>query len=153
MAPVDEEVDGFVLISHGDGAIKDGRLIDAGPSNVLSELRYLNDISEAVDSLDEVFWPINKKIHDNPERGFKEFIAHDALTGFMKSQRGWVVTPSAYGMDTAWVAVYDTGRRGPVVSFNAEMGKSSMLEAEQIPILTFTFCRRLSPRHWPCMRP
>ncbi|KAH0528941.1 hypothetical protein TsFJ059_003752 [Trichoderma semiorbis] len=122
MAPVDEEVDGFVLISHGDDAIKGGRLIgDAGPSNVLSELRYLNDISEAVDSLDEVFWPINKKIHDNPERGFKEFIAHDALTGFMKSQRGWAVTPSAYGMDTAWVAVFDTGRRGPVVSFNAEM--------------------------------
>ncbi|PNP42297.1 hypothetical protein TGAMA5MH_05979 [Trichoderma gamsii] len=39
----------------------------------------------------------------------------------MKSQSGWVVTPSAYGMETAWVAVFDTGKRGPVVSFNAEM--------------------------------
>jgi metal-dependent amidase/aminoacylase/carboxypeptidase family protein len=87
------------------------------------ELRFLNDINQAVDNLFEDFWPINKKIHDNPERGFKEFIAHDALTKFMKAQSGWAVTPSAYGMDTAWVAVFDTGRRGPVVSFNAEMGE------------------------------
>ncbi|KAM0254561.1 hypothetical protein ACHAQJ_006667 [Trichoderma viride] len=109
MAPVDEEVDGFVLVLH-DGSFGDQR-----------ELQFLDDISQAVDNLFEDFWPINKKIHDNPERGFKEFIAHDALTKFMKSQDGWAVTPSAYGMDTAWVAVFDTGRRGPVVSFNAEM--------------------------------
>ena len=32
------------------------------------------------------------------------------------------MTPSAYGMATAWVAAYDSGKRGPVVSFNVEMG-------------------------------
>nr|UWK20052.1 peptidase m20 domain protein [Trichoderma albolutescens] len=111
MAPFDEEVDGFVLVPYGN----------VSPSKELPELQYLDEISQAVDSLSEVFWPINKKIHDNPERGFKEFIAHDALTKFMKCQGGWAVTPSAYGMATAWVAVFDTGRRGPVVSFNAEM--------------------------------
>lgn len=111
MALIDEEDDGFILVPHS------GYSIDR------REPQFLDPISQAVDSLLEEFWPINKKIHDNPERGFKEFIAHDVLTRFMKSQSGWVVTPSAYGMETAWVAVFDTGKRGPVVSFNAEMGE------------------------------
>lgn len=149
MASFDEEVDGFVLIPHGN--CLDGKSL----SNKLSELPYLDDISQAVNDLSEDFWPINKKIHDNPERGFKEFIAHDALTQFMRGQSGWVVTPSAYGMATAWVAVFDTGRRGPVVSFNAEMGEHlshthHLLGAEQN--LT-TVYNRLSSRHWPCVRP
>ncbi|RFU79684.1 peptidase m20 domain-containing 2 [Trichoderma arundinaceum] len=115
MATADEEVDGFVFVPCG-ACIGDYRL-----NNELPELQFLDNISQAVNELSEAFWPINKKIHDNPERGFKEFIAHDVLTKFMRCQSGWAVTPSAYGMDTAWVAVYDTGRRGPVVSFNAEM--------------------------------
>ncbi|KAL6874785.1 hypothetical protein J3F83DRAFT_728669 [Trichoderma novae-zelandiae] len=118
MAPVDEEVDGFVLIPR---TIKDAHKPHDERSSDADSLRYLDDISQAVDSLAEPFWPTNKKIHDNPERGFSEFIAHDALTGFMRCQRGWAVTPAAYGMDTAWLAVFDSGRRGPVVSFNAEM--------------------------------
>lgn len=83
---------------------------------------YLHDISSFVDSIAESLWPVNKKIHDNPELAYKEYIAHDALVGFMSSQGGWKVTPSAYGLETAWIAVHDTGRKGPVVSFNVEMG-------------------------------
>nr|UWK20092.1 peptidase m20 domain protein [Trichoderma rubi] len=116
MALVNEEVDGFILVPHGSGFIS-----DESSNREQTKLKYLDAINRAVESHSEVFWPINKKIHDNPERGFKEFIAHDVLTKFMKSQSGWTVTPSAYGMDTAWVAVFDTGRCGPVVSFNAEM--------------------------------
>ncbi|KAL7899882.1 hypothetical protein HDV63DRAFT_393809 [Trichoderma sp. SZMC 28014] len=104
----EEEEDGFISVPRS------GYSIDQRP-------RFLDPISQAVDNLLEEFWPINKKIHDNPERGFKEFIAHDVLTTFMKSQSGWAVTPSAYGMETAWAAVFDTGKCGPVVSFNAEM--------------------------------
>ncbi|KAL7784080.1 hypothetical protein V8C37DRAFT_396418 [Trichoderma ceciliae] len=121
MASVDEEVDGFVLVPHGNCLHVHVGACDEGLGNKQRELPYLDSISQAVNNLSEVFWPINKRIHDNPERGFKEFIAHDALTKLMKCQSGWAVTPSAYGMDTAWVAVFDTGRRGPVVSFNAEM--------------------------------
>lgn len=33
------------------------------------------------------------------------------------------MTPSAYDIPTAFVAVFDSGRRGPVVSFNAEYGE------------------------------
>ncbi|KAL3961116.1 hypothetical protein ACCO45_006233 [Purpureocillium lilacinum] len=84
-------------------------------------LAFLDDISAAVDDLAASFWPINKTIHDNPELAYEEHHAHHVLTRFMAAQDGWCVTRSAYGIDTAWVAVYDSGRRGPVVSFNAEM--------------------------------
>lgn len=94
-------------------------------SNIHStSLAYLGEISAYVDSLADALWPVNKTIHDNPELNFKEFIAHDTLTKFMQTQEGWKVQPSAYGMQTAWVAVYDSGKKGPVVSFNAEMGMS-----------------------------
>lgn len=83
---------------------------------------YLRDISSYVDNIADSLWPVNKTIHDNPELGYKERIAHDTLVRFMRSQGGWKVTPSAYGLETAWIAVHDTGRRGPVVSFNIEMG-------------------------------
>lgn len=84
---------------------------------------FLSDISSFVDGIAAALWPINKKIHDNPELGFSEFIAHETLTSFMRSQEGWHVTPSAYGLETAWIADYDTGREGPVISFNVEMGE------------------------------
>ncbi|KAH7039512.1 hypothetical protein B0J12DRAFT_580252 [Macrophomina phaseolina] len=82
---------------------------------------YLGEISDYIDSIADSLWPINKKIHDNPELGYNEHIAHEALTSFLKTQKGWKVTPSAYGMDTAFVAVFESGKKGPVVSFNAEM--------------------------------
>ncbi|KAF9638355.1 putative peptidase m20 protein [Lasiodiplodia theobromae] len=82
---------------------------------------YLGDIGNYIDTKADTLWPINKKIHDNPELGYKEYIAHETLTSFLKTQKGWQVTPSAYGMETAFVAVFDSGKKGPVVSFNAEM--------------------------------
>lgn len=86
------------------------------------EPSYLRDISSYVDNIADSLWPVNKTIHDNPELGYEERIAHDTLVRFMRSQGGWKVTPSAYGLETAWIAVHDTGRKGPVVSFNVEMG-------------------------------
>lgn len=83
---------------------------------------YLRDISSYVDNIADSLWPVNKTIHDNPELGYQERIAHDTLVRFMRSRGGWKVTPSAYGLETAWIAVHDTGRKGPVVSFNVEMG-------------------------------
>jgi metal-dependent amidase/aminoacylase/carboxypeptidase family protein len=83
---------------------------------------YLLDIDHFIRVLEPSLWPLNSFLHNNPELAFKEHKAHDALTNFMQSQEGWHVTPSAYGMETAWVADYDSGRPGPVVSFNAEMG-------------------------------
>jgi hypothetical protein len=83
---------------------------------------YLLDIDHFIRDLEPLLWPLNSFLYENPELGFKEHKAHDALTNFIQSREGWHVTPSAYGMETAWVAVYDSGRPGPMVSFNAEMG-------------------------------
>ncbi|WQF75352.1 Putative peptidase M20, xaa-Arg dipeptidase, bacterial exopeptidase dimerization [Colletotrichum destructivum] len=110
MSPSEDEED-FVFVSHADAHPA------AGPLSP----EHLDEISAVVADLADSLWPVNKTIHDNPELGYREFIAHNALTSFMRTQPGWRVTPSAYGMATAWVAVWDSGRKGPVVSFNAEM--------------------------------
>ncbi|KAI2772264.1 hypothetical protein F4815DRAFT_418357 [Daldinia loculata] len=101
--------DDFVFVTHEDAGLAQ------------SKLGYLGEISEFIDSIADDLWPVNKKIHDNPELGYEEFIAHETLTKFMASRPGWKVTPSAYGLATAWVAVFDSGKKGPVVSFNVEM--------------------------------
>ncbi|KAI1860591.1 hypothetical protein JX265_009054 [Neoarthrinium moseri] len=95
---------------------------------------FIQGISEYVDNIADEVWPVNKKIHDNPELGYEEFIAHETLTKFFKSQKGWKVTPSAYGLDTAWIAVWESGKPGPVVSFNVEMGMHTFLPYPTVPL-------------------
>lgn len=58
----------------------------------------------------------------NPEQRFKERHAHVLLTSHLQKQPGWTVTLSAYGLETAFVAVFDGRRARPVVSLNAEHG-------------------------------
>lgn len=100
----------FVMISHRD-------FWEHRPCHVLYCIsNFIND------EVAPLLWPVNQRIHDNPELGYHEIIAHDALTDFLDNGWGWEVTRSAYGLETAWVAVFDSGRKGPVVSFNAEMG-------------------------------
>lgn len=82
----------------------------------------LSFISSYVDSLDKILRPINLTIHDHPELNYEEYIAHEALTSFLRTRAGWKVTSSAYGIATAFVAEFDSGREGPVISFNAEYG-------------------------------
>lgn len=106
---IDCEEDGFVIVRHAEVAAADAP-------------EYLDDISRFVDGIAEELWLVNKKIHDNPELGFKERIAHEVLTRFMEAQPGWKVTRSAYDMETAWFAVFDSRKKGPVISWNVEMG-------------------------------
>ena len=115
------EVDGFIVVPRPGEECS----LTAAPHHPHdSSLEYLSEIDTFVDSLDEPLWPLNYFIHQNPELAFEEYKAHRALTDFLRSrEEGWKVTPSAYGMETAWVAAYDSGEPGPVVSFNVEMGK------------------------------
>lgn len=107
----------FVLVSANEQSSEETRD---------GSTRYLVDIDDAVECLRETLEPLNKYIHEHPELAFKEFMSHNALTKYMKSHHGWKVTTSAYGMDTAWVATYDGYNPGPVVSFNAEMGRHTL---------------------------
>ncbi|KAI0840731.1 hypothetical protein F5Y06DRAFT_261634 [Hypoxylon sp. FL0890] len=106
---MDNQIGDFVFVTYEDAGLTQ------------SKPGYLDEISDFIDSIADDLWPVNKKIHDNPELGYEEYIAHETLTKFMASRPGWRVTPSAYGLATAWVAVFDSGKKGPVVSFNVEM--------------------------------
>lgn len=87
-----------------------------------SSADYLDAISHYTESISSCLCNISLEIHDHPELQYKEYHAHQVLTEFLKSQNGWQVTSSAYGIGTAFVAVYDSGKKGPTVSFNAEYG-------------------------------
>jgi hypothetical protein len=108
---------------------------------------YLDFVSSYIDSIGNILRPLSLKIHDNPELNFKEFIAHKALTEFLKSRKGWKVTPSAYGLETAFIAEYDSGKNGPVVSYNAEYGKVNLrLKFDSTDII-----HRCPSQYWPCL--
>jgi len=83
---------------------------------------YLDGISRYVEQESGHFRRVSLEIHDHPELQYKEHQAHKILTHYMSEQESWTVIPSAYGIDTAFVAVYDSGEKGPTVSFNAEYG-------------------------------
>lgn len=98
---------------------EDSSLTGASDSNP----EHLSTISDFIDELGDELWSLNDFIHTHPELGYHEYKAHDALTSFFRRRKGWSVTTSAYGLETAWEATFDTGRRGPVIAFNAEMGR------------------------------
>jgi hypothetical protein len=83
---------------------------------------FLPFVSSYVDGISETLRPLSLKIHDNPELNFKEYIAHETLVKFMRTRKGWKVTPSAYGIETAFIAEFDSGKKGAVISYNAEYG-------------------------------
>ena len=89
---------------------------------------YLDAVCGHIEDLSDELREISISIHDNPELQYKEYHAHRILTEYLAKRDGWKVTPSAYGIETAFVAVYDSNKRGPVVSFNAEYGGPTRLD-------------------------
>lgn len=95
------------------------------PAEDAADTDYLNSISEYVDAtLSSSLRSLSLDIHDHPELQYKERHAHKVLTEFLSGWEGWTVSPSCYSIATAFVAVWNSGRKGPVVSFNAEYGAS-----------------------------
>ncbi|MCL1787852.1 MAG: M20 family metallopeptidase [Defluviitaleaceae bacterium] len=62
---------------------------------------------------------ISDFMYHHPELGNREYQAVQKLTAFL-TQNGFAVTSPVLDMDTAFVAVYDTGRPGPSVAFICE---------------------------------
>jgi Xaa-Arg dipeptidase len=57
----------------------------------------------------------------NPEVAFKEYLAHDACIDSLKMLcRGWHITEKAYGLETAWEAIYKQGNGGRRIVFCSE---------------------------------
>ncbi|KAF4984720.1 hypothetical protein FZEAL_161 [Fusarium zealandicum] len=74
-------------------------------------------VATAIDTCAQPLRAVDKTIHDNPELGYKEFIAHDTITKFLEEQ-GFAVTREAYGIATSFEAEYGSG--GRLVIFCAE---------------------------------
>src|SRR2546423_14946968 len=56
---------------------------------------------------------LSKYLLENPELAFKEDKAHDACIRFLQKHcPEWRITPKAYGLETAWEAVYSQGQGG-----------------------------------------
>lgn len=94
---------------------------------VVNGTNHLDFISKYTDEHSSGLRQLSLAIHDNPELGYKEHHAHKVLTEFLDEQGYWTVTRSAYEINTAFVAVYESkekaGEKKPaVVSFNVEYG-------------------------------
>ncbi|CAG8766883.1 3746_t:CDS:2, partial [Dentiscutata heterogama] len=76
-------------------------------------------VLQAIDDVSEELREISLKIHDHPELGNEERFAHELLVNYLK-KKGFKVTPSAYGLETAFVAEFQSkAGEGRVVSFNS----------------------------------
>lgn len=69
---------------------------------------------------------VSVKMWDSPEVAWKEHKTHDLLVEFMGKQRGWKVTAHAYGVETAFNAIFEHRPEGytgksPVIGFQSEM--------------------------------
>jgi metal-dependent amidase/aminoacylase/carboxypeptidase family protein len=72
---------------------------------------------KTVDALRE----LSKYLLAHPELAFNEHLAHDACIEFLKMHcGGWKITPKAYGLDTAWEAMYTQGNGGRRIVFCSE---------------------------------
>ncbi|KAF9378202.1 hypothetical protein CPB97_009722 [Podila verticillata] len=63
------------------------------------------DLLEAIDKASEDLRKLSLTIHDNPEVGYQETLAHKTLTDYLIKQ-GFHVTKHACGIETAFIAEY-----------------------------------------------
>lgn len=70
-----------------------------------------------VGSSSDLLLKVSHQIHDHPELGFQEHKAHDLLCQTL-AEEGFEVTPGAFGLDTAFVAV--AGHEGPTIAILCE---------------------------------
>ena len=73
--------------------------------------------SQSIDAASESLRALSLDIHSHPEENYEEVHAHAALTAWL-SDAGFDVSPSAYGMDTAFEATRGSG--GPTIAVLSE---------------------------------
>lgn len=66
---------------------------------------------QAIDDAAASLQRLSLDIHAHPEENYEEFHAHAAMTSWLL-ERDWAVTPSAYGLKTAFDARRDSEREG-----------------------------------------
>lgn len=78
-----------------------------------------SQISHAVDAIKEELLGINLYLYSNPELGYKEYLACEKLTSYLKN-RGFCIEKNISGLPTAFRAIYDSGKPGASIAFICE---------------------------------
>jgi amidohydrolase len=81
----------------------------------MAEFRSI--IQSTIDEANSELRKVNQTVHDNPELGYMEFIAHETITNFLEKQ-GFSVSRRAYGLDTSFEC--EVGQGGRLVIICAE---------------------------------
>ncbi|MBB6448904.1 amidohydrolase [Geomicrobium halophilum] len=76
-------------------------------------------IQQSIDKRKMNFYEISQYIGNNPELGHEEYKACEVLTRELR-ENGFTVTVGTCGLETAFEAVYDSGKPGPKIAFMAE---------------------------------
>ncbi|KAI9492005.1 hypothetical protein BDB00DRAFT_465354 [Zychaea mexicana] len=76
-------------------------------------------VAQAIDEINDELRDISLKIHDDPETSNEEFHAHALLTGYLE-KKGFTVTRSVAGLDTAFLAEYSNSSQGRRLGFCSE---------------------------------
>ncbi|KAF0550867.1 amidohydrolase [Gigaspora margarita] len=81
---------------------------------------YADTALKAIEDVSDELRDISIKIHENPELAYEERYAHNLLVNYLQ-EKGFKVTPHAFGLETAFVAEFQSkAGKGRVISFNSE---------------------------------
>lgn len=70
----------------------------------------VDHVSTTVDAISSDLWKLSQNIHKNPELGFEETFAHDAITKLLIKE-GFAVKRHTYGLATSFEAEFGSGGR------------------------------------------
>ncbi|CAJ0747646.1 351_t:CDS:10, partial [Entrophospora sp. SA101] len=115
-----------MCINHNNNIDIDEKYEDGGKNNVdvsnINNPEYAKTALQAIDQVSSELREISLKIHEHPELAYQEKYAHELLVTYLKS-KGFEVTPSAYGIETAFTAEFQSkAGKGRTVSFNSGIG-------------------------------
>lgn len=90
-------------------------------NGVLAEVT--KTIESEIKALDKELRHLSLDMHDHPEIMWTEHRTHDLFVEYFRKKSGWKVTPKAYGVDTAWQAVFahKADKESRTIGFQSEL--------------------------------
>jgi hypothetical protein len=99
----------------------------------------LTTIEDTLDSLSSALRILSLDIHDHPEIAWTEKRAHGVLCDFMEARK-FKVTRHAYGIETAWEAVFEYGKGGVTIGLQSEMVRENCRTLSCLPSCSALTC-------------
>lgn len=95
--------------------------VDAQLSDAVAEVA--KSIEAEMEKLDKELRELSLDMHDHPEIMWEEHRTHDLFVKYLSNKSGWKVTPHAYGLDTAFKAVFShkADKDSRVIGFQSEL--------------------------------